>query len=95
MDPAWNEGVAAVLHENRNHTANCARLVWKDDTEYEFIVDTGHWLKWSIIEVGNPKNRVSFSAKTYKFTHRSSARFIGFGAIGKEGTVTVTNMGFK
>lgn len=95
LDPLWRDGIAAVLYENENHTANSAKFVWKDDTEYEFIVQAAHWLKWQIREVGDPKNRVNFSAKTYKFNHRTSKKFFGIGAAGKAGTVTVTNFLIK
>ena len=92
MDPLWRPGVAAVLYENANHTANCARFEWKDDTEYDFIVHASHWTKWQILEVGNPTNRVNFSARTYQFNRRTSTMFLGIGAAGKAGTVTVTKL---
>lgn len=92
MDPIWRNGIAAVLRENENHTANAARFVWKDDTEYDFIVSSAHWLKWQIVEVGNPENRVNFSAKTYNFNHRTSKRFMGIGVAGTDGSVTVTRL---
>ena len=92
MDPIWKLGIAAVLHENENHTANSARFVWKDDTEYDFIVSSSHWQKWQIVEVDNPENRVNFSARTYEFNRQTSKRLMGIGVAGKEGSVVVTRL---
>ncbi len=92
LDPVWREGIGGLFHGDPNHTANVGAFKWKPDTEYDFIVNSGHWLKWQIVEVGDPSNRLNLSAATYVADRRRSQKFLGLGVAGKEGTVTVTGL---
>jgi hypothetical protein len=88
MDPVWRSGFAALCWQDNLHTAGAFRFEWKADTWYDFVLEIGHWHKWQIIEVDNPKNYAAFVADLFSENGELS---LGIGAAGK-GSVTVQGM---
>jgi hypothetical protein len=91
MDPVWRPGFVALCLKDNLHTAGAYRFEWKPDTWYDMILEKGHWQKWQIIEVDNPKNFAAFSADMSPGTGPAC---LGIGAAGK-GTVTVQSITLK
>ena len=91
LDPAWRDGLAAMLYRDAKHTSDIVRSQWKPDTWLNLVTQRSHIQTWRVLE---PEGKDLAAFRCSCGAGHGKAEVFGIGVAG-QGTVTVKGFAAK